>query len=150
MSEQQDTPKPARELYSTPARKVLNDYLRWSKHRWVYGNAWMARTLCVSRAAVAAWRSGASLPSAPNAFALERLTGIKASWWITEHDLATQARAEAEAFRLSRLPPVVRKAGPSVDWVLPGQLALFSGQTKTVPQMPAEVQTSPEEHAPPP
>ena len=123
--------------YETPARKVLGDYLRWTKARWGLGSAWMARQLSVSRATILAWRSGASLPTVQNAFSLEALTGIKARWWLADHDLVVLARAEAEAYRLQRLPPKMKEAGPHNDWALPGQIPLFGDTPRATIEPPA-------------
>lgn len=139
--EDPNPPAPETAPYDTPARGVLNDYLRWTKHRWKFGPSWLAGVIGVTPATVRSWCRGASLPSCQNALVLERLIGMKPDWWMGDAARKIQAKAEREAFRLARLPPVAREPGSHNDWVLPGQMPLFSGVTKPIPERPSMLAT---------
>lgn len=59
--------------------------------------SWLAEKLGCSRSAVALWLSGARRPAEPLRGALEALTGIAATAWLSADERALGERAERTA-----------------------------------------------------
>lgn len=77
--------------------ETANNLLRaWMAER-ERSQVWLAEALGVSQPPVSEWLSGRSRPSPVNRIAIESLTGIPASSWLTEEEVSKLESLQKQA-----------------------------------------------------